>query len=232
MAENEKGYSARDLKILIDDGAGDVLVAAINAREISRPRGPIETTNDDSDGWRRILAIPGTKAIDLSIEGVATVDNYQRFLVKWNGSSLEDVTLAHPDGSTEVGEFFLSNLQHQGESDGHVAFTAELMSADAITSNAPAAPVNLVLPAISGSVVEDQTLTAFPGTWTGAPTFTYQWFEDDGEGAVEIAGATGQTYTLVTANVGNAITVRVTATNPAGSTNATSAATVAVEAAG
>jgi hypothetical protein len=36
-------------------------------------------------------------------------------------------------------------------------------------------PVNTGAPTISGSPVENGTLTANPGVWTGSPTFTYQW---------------------------------------------------------
>jgi hypothetical protein len=45
------------------------------------------------------------------------------------------------------------------------------------TITASGAPVNTVLPVISGSTVVGQTLATTSGTWTGfpAPTFTYQW---------------------------------------------------------
>ncbi len=83
------------------------------------------------------------------------------------------------------------------------------------------APVNTVLPAITGSPVEGQTLTASTGTWTGspAPTFAIQWQR----GGVAIAGATGATYVLTATDVGTTITVAVTATNASGSASATSA---------
>lgn len=97
-------------------------------------------------------------------------------------------------------------------------------------SASASAPVNTVLPAISGTAQEGQVLTASTGTWTGSPTptYAYQWRR----GGVAISGATGATYTLVTADVGATITVTVTATNSAGSASATSAATGTVAAAG
>jgi hypothetical protein len=87
-----------------------------------------------------------------------------------------------------------------------------------------AAPVNSVLPAITGTPTVGQTLTATDGTWSGSPTFTRQWKRN----GANIAGATASTYLLVTADANAIITVTVTATNIAGSTNATSNPTASV----
>jgi len=82
-------------------------------------------------------------------------------------------------------------------------------------------PVNTVAPVISGTAVVGQVLTSTTGTWTGVPipTFSYQWKR----GATNI-GTNSSTYTLVQADAGNTsnITCVVTATNSAGSANATS----------
>lgn len=88
------------------------------------------------------------------------------------------------------------------------------------TPNAASAPTNSVLPAISGTLGEGDTLTAFEGVWANEPTsFTYQWKN----AGVNIIGATGKTYDLVAGDSGDAITVAVTATNSAGSASTTSA---------
>jgi hypothetical protein len=86
-------------------------------------------------------------------------------------------------------------------------------------------PVNTVLPAISGTPQVGQTLTATNGTWTNSPTsFTYQW----NRAGSAISGATASAYVPVSADVGNILTISVTATNGFGSsTPATSAATSA-----
>ena len=44
--------------------------------------------------------------------------------------------------------------------------------------------------------------------------YAYQWQRDFGEGYVDIAGATGATYTLTVADVDATVRVLVTATNP------------------
>lgn len=98
--------------------------------------------------------------------------------------------------------------------------------AGAGTIVANSAPANTVLPAITGTARVGQVLTSTTGTWTGtpAPTYARQWKRN----GANIAGATGATYTLVTADAGTVITVTVTATNSVGNAAATSAGTAAV----
>ena len=70
--------------------------------------------------------------------------------------------------------------------------------------------MNTALPTISGTAQVGQTLTATTGTWTNSPTsFTYQW----NRAGTPIAGATASTYVPVTADIGNTLTVSVTAAN-------------------
>jgi hypothetical protein len=91
------------------------------------------------------------------------------------------------------------------------------------------APKNTAPPTISGTTKEGSTLTVGNGSWTGSQpiTYTVQWQRCDATGGncANIAGATGQTYVLTSADVGNTIRVSVTAKNNKGSTLATSAET-------
>ncbi len=91
----------------------------------------------------------------------------------------------------------------------------------------PLAPVNTVLPSISGSAVEGQSLTAGNGSWSGSPSsFGYQWQDcnSSGSSCVSVGGATSSSYKLGSSDVGHTIRVVVTATNAGGSTPATSGA--------
>ena len=83
-------------------------------------------------------------------------------------------------------------------------------------------------PAISGTTQVGQVLTASAPTVDNADaTITYQWQRN----GVNISGATGQTYRLTTADLGDALDVVATATDPhGGDTAATSAATGTVAA--
>ena len=79
-------------------------------------------------------------------------------------------------------------------------------------------PSNSVAPAITGTAQEGQTLTCSTGTWSGSPTYTYQWKRNGSN----IGSATNSTYTLVTADVGTSVKCMVTATNFIGSSTADS----------
>jgi hypothetical protein len=93
---------------------------------------------------------------------------------------------------------------------------------------AAAPPANTATPSISGTPTVGQTLTASDGTWSNTPTsFAYQWLRCNGGGnnCADIANGAQKTYTLVDADSGNTIRVRVTATNADGSSSAQSAQT-------
>lgn len=91
---------------------------------------------------------------------------------------------------------------------------------------AGAAPVNTVLPAITGTAQVGQLLTVSNGTWSNSPSgYTYQWKAD---GANVASGGTSSTYTPVVGDIGKVITCAVTATNGSGSATATSNGTSAV----
>ena len=92
-------------------------------------------------------------------------------------------------------------------------------------------------PAISGAAHVGETLTAETSGIADDDglvnaTYSYQWIVTDGGADVDIPGATGSSYTLVTADKGLSILVRVSFTDNAHNDETlTSAATDAVEAA-
>ncbi len=85
-------------------------------------------------------------------------------------------------------------------------------------SGGGAVPVNSVLPVVSGSVVQGQTLSASTGTWSNAPTsYAYQWRRCDSGGAiVSMSGRGSSSYVLAAADVGSTVRVVVTASNGSG----------------
>lgn len=94
-------------------------------------------------------------------------------------------------------------------------------------SSAGSAPTNTVAPTISGATPAGSTLTVSTGTWTGSPTFTYQWKKNGSA----IVGQTATTYVTVSGDVGSTITCDVTGTNGFGSLTVGSSNSIVVTAA-
>jgi hypothetical protein len=177
----------------------------------------IECARSASDPGQLVLrTAAGTKFIyafkledaDAPSSGYTNTVYYNRGIV--NGP-------ARPGGRAE--DFILEN------------FTLGLVQKEVVKDPAAAsAPVNSVLPAISGIAQTGQVLTAYEGSWSNSPTgFTYQWQHDAaGNGTFTniVAGSTGKQFTAVVGDVGNRLRVIVTALNGAGSTPANSAPTV------
>ena len=118
------------------------------------------------------------------------------------------------DDHTTNSDVLLDNLRFS-----HVADPSTQCAKGAKPAITNAAP-----PVVQGSAALGSTLTASTGTWT--PTglgFTYQWLR----GGTPIGGATAKTYAVTTADVGQQLSVRVTASNGS-SVSATSAPTAAV----
>ena len=121
-----------------------------------------------------------------------------------------------------------------------VSFTDDAGNDETLTSAATdavsAAPASNTpatgAPTVSGTAQVGETLTAGTSGIVDADgltnaTFNYQWLADD----ADIAGATGSTYTLVEADEGKLIKVRVSFTDDGGNDEMlTSAATDAVAA--
>ena len=86
-------------------------------------------------------------------------------------------------------------------------------------------------PSVGGTVAEGQTLTANGGSWAGSPSaLAYSWSRCDASGGncTSIAGASGATYVVSSADVGFTLQVTVTATNTLSTAQAASTATTVV----
>ena len=122
-----------------------------------------------------------------------------------------------------------------------VSFTDDASNAETLTSAATAVVAAAAnnpatgAPTISGTAQVGQTLTAatsgiMDSDGLTSPTYTYQWIRVNGTDA-DISGATSGTYTLVAADQGKTIKVKVSFTDDASNAETlTSAATAAVAA--
>jgi hypothetical protein len=98
----------------------------------------------------------------------------------------------------------------------------------AVPALAAVPPSARYAPYIWGNTQVGQTLTTDGGSWEGSPLlYAYQWQRCNWAGAAcrDVASATGSTYEIAPEDADGTLRVVVVATNDAGSTQATSAAT-------
>ncbi len=187
-------------------------------RDCTNPGGPVQKTS-----------IPGIATRTFTGSGKFVSGPKQKILMDHiRATEAFNAEVVVPGDGSYRGSYMVSNFEASGEDEGNMDFSATFNAAGPLAFTPEAvAPVNSLVPSIAGIAKEGVQLKAFPGDWTGNPVFTFQWKK----GAANIAGATTDTYTPVTGDVGSAISVVVTATNTTGTANATSGATANVVAA-
>jgi outer membrane protein assembly factor BamB len=92
-------------------------------------------------------------------------------------------------------------------------------------------PANTSAPTIIGAPAIGQAIGADVGTWTALPTgYAYQWSRCDANGAlcVSVDGATAESYTPTSADIGSTLELTVMATNGSGTSTAVDSAASSV----
>jgi Ca2+-binding RTX toxin-like protein len=198
-------------------------------------RGTVETAtsaataavSNVNDAVNDAVEIVGTATEDetlMAISGLVDEDGLGPLAYQWlrgteviTGATSETYTL----GQADVGAVISVRI----------SYTDQQGTAEAATSTATAAVTNVNdVPTgsvtIAGTAAEGETLMAISGLVDedGLGTLAYQWLR----GTEDIAGATSETYTLGQADVGAAISVRVSYTDQQGTPEAATSAATAV----
>ncbi len=143
------------------------------------------------------------------------------------GGSCVNVTGATRNGYS-LGSGDLNHEMRVVVSATNAGGTTSATSPASAAVTAPPPPTNTSLPAITGTAIEGQSLSASTGMWSSSPTsYAYQW-QRCTSSCANVSGATAETYSLDASDVGSAMRVIVSATNSAGTALATSAQTATV----
>ncbi len=211
-----------------------LLTVSVTSTALAAPKKPVNTSPPTISGAARegqtLTADPGTWSgkgpISYSYEW-RRCDSAGSNCVNITGATGVSYTL----GASDVGSTLrvrVTAANSVGAASATSAQTAEVVTATA------SAPANSSPPTISGTAQAGQTLTADPGTWSSSEpiSYGYQWRRCDPGGGtcVDVSGATAKTYLAVSADVGSAMRVMVTASSLGGSSEASSAPTAAVTA--
>ena len=130
-----KGLLGRDIAITI----GGQTVIGIVTKDFSMANSAIDVTDDQSSGYRELLAKGGLKSLDLSVSG--TVKDYALLDPLFEATQMVNCVcdLGDDGGSTESNLTFdalITELTFGGDANEKVEFSATLLSSGAITYTA------------------------------------------------------------------------------------------------
>ena len=218
--------------------AGEELV---NGVCVTPPPPPPPTTPGAPTGLA--ATANGPSQIDLAwtapaSTGGSAITGY-KIEVSPDGSSWSD--LVADTGSTDTAyahmELDPATTRHYRVSAINAVGTSDASDSVDTTTTASTNTAAMGAPTITGTAQVGQTLTAATTGITDAdgltsPTYTYQWIRVDGTDEADISGENSSTYTLVDADLGTTIKVKVSFTDDASNSETlTSAATATVGAA-
>jgi hypothetical protein len=146
-----------------------------------------------------------------------------RFLMSIKGKKLVSY-LTFPNGVTCIFTCRRQTYEKDTPLDDKMSATLTLKVSGEPILTEVTAPRNIVAPTIKGVAKVGVPLTVDQGVWAGAEGFDLQWQAD----AADVADATGNSLVPKTANIGDIVTVEVTAKNGEFTTVVTSAGTTAV----
>lgn len=150
----------------------------------------------------------GTAYVEARINGVTLATSA---FANTGSSTITGVRAGHVSTTSMTGTFYTDD----------VAINDNLGASDNSFPGTGPRPGNTVLPVLSGTIGRGNLLACSTGTWTNSPlSYGYQWQRSPvGGGAwTDIPGAFGSQYVMVTADIGNILRCRVSASNLNGST--------------
>lgn len=115
-------------EIYISKGATRLLGG--RAKSLTLNGETVDVTNDDSTGWRELLAEFGVKSVDAEVEGVLK-DSV--LIAAWFAEGLEAYTVTITGIGTFTGNWMLSSVPLSGSHDGEITYSGSLQSSGTIT---------------------------------------------------------------------------------------------------
>jgi hypothetical protein len=247
VSPGDAGYTLRALVTATNKNGSAAAVSAATAVVSPGSQTPDTTITNLSCGTS-LSAFPNAVCIDGNDDGgnsaslTFTIANASSTECQMDGAAYSPCTSGTVQFWVPVGGSHTLYVRAKRSTDGAVdssPASASLMicpTAGCPSSTAPApsptAPSLTSSPAISGTVQQGQTLSASTGSWGGTTpmSYAYQWqrCSSSGTSCSPLAGATGSSYLLASADVGSTMRVSVTASNAAGSATASSLATAVV----
>ena len=125
------GFNGRKLTLDWDS----VTLVGVRTRGFTVTNDHVDVTTDDDAGWRKLLADPGLRAIEVTVGGITSDEILLNELMKASITG-ETLDILLPTGTASgvstpgnlAGSFVVSSYEQTGEHDGSAEFSATFMS--------------------------------------------------------------------------------------------------------
>jgi hypothetical protein len=214
--------------VTVTDAAGNTATVWSGAIETENaPQGGVPAISGVAQAGQTLLAAPGSWSPQAS--GYAyqweSCDAAGAQCAPIPGATAAAYTVTRADAYGQL-EVAVTAADAEGSTSAVSAPTGVVLDADGYTAP-PRGPLLLAgsLPQISGGDYAGATLSATPGSWSGAPSgYSYQWERCDtaGLGCAPIPGAVSASYVLGAADVYERVRVLVDAAGAGGTSDAAS----------
>jgi predicted secreted protein len=114
---------------------GETTVAAVRTRSMTLGNEVVDITSDDDNGFRTMLAEPGTKTLDLTLEGV--FKDATMLTVAMSASDILDAfSILFPSIGTIAGDFVVTSFEAGAAYNEAGTFSCSLQSSGTFTFTA------------------------------------------------------------------------------------------------
>jgi TP901-1 family phage major tail protein len=117
-------------KAILSKGA--TAVAAIRTKTVSINNEPVDITTDDDNGFRTMLQDPGTKSLDMTVEGIIKDDTLLTVAMS-SSDILEAFSILFPTIGTLSGDFVVTAFEVGAPSGEAATFSCTLQSSGTFT---------------------------------------------------------------------------------------------------
>lgn len=116
------GITGREVTVTV----GGQTILGVLTKGLSFNNEPLDTTDDQSNGWQERLAKAGRKSLEFTMSG--QVKNLELVAAYFQDSNIFAVNFTYPDGSTLAFDAYMDSFSHTGAENELTTFDATFSS--------------------------------------------------------------------------------------------------------
>jgi TP901-1 family phage major tail protein len=132
-------YPMKGRSVELWRGSALALIAGVRTKSITISGEPIDITNDEDAGIRKLMEEPSELSVEIAVSGI-TKNDVLRVESLSTTDRIKATEFRFPGSVASgklAGDFYLSSYSESGEYQGAATFEATFLSAGAVTHTAP-----------------------------------------------------------------------------------------------